>query len=79
MLRQYCEMGSEEAFGELTRRHVDLVYSAARRQVGYDEQLAQEVFSALARSAGSLGKRVVIGPWSYFGTARNSRVSRGRN
>ena len=59
LLRQFCETRSEEAFGELTRRHVDLVYSVAMRQVGYDEHLAkdvsQEVFYALARKACSLG------------------------
>jgi len=76
-LRQYAREGSEEAFARLVARYLPLVYSAALRQVGEDEQLAkdiaQAVFIALAHKAGSLCRREFIMGWLYT-TTRNIAV-----
>jgi len=73
LLRAYTEQRSEAAFGELVRRHVDLVYSAARRMV-CDSHLAEDVtqgtFVALARSAPQLTGRAVLSGWLHR-TAQN--------
>lgn len=69
LLQSYNQRHSEQAFSELVKRYMDLVYSAASRQVGHNPQLAQEVvqevFTALARKAGALRKEVVLSGWLY--------------
>jgi RNA polymerase sigma factor (sigma-70 family) len=69
LLRRYAEGKSEEAFAELVRRHLNLVYAVALRQVGGDAHLAQDVaqtvFTALARKAAALARRPVLGGWLY--------------
>ena len=69
LLLEYAENGKEEAFAELVRRHLGLVYQSALRQVGGDAHLAQDVaqsvFTDLARKAGSLGGRRVLAGWLY--------------
>jgi RNA polymerase sigma factor (sigma-70 family) len=72
LLREYTEERSEEAFAELVRRHLGLVYNAALRQVGGDAHLAQDVaqsvFADLARKAGALSGRAVLAGWLYTST-----------
>src|ERR1051325_4558911 len=69
LLKAYAETKSEEAFAELVHKHIDLIFSAALRQVGGDVHLAQDVtqsvFNDLARKAGSISARVVLAGWLY--------------
>lgn len=86
LLRRYAQTRSEEAFTELVRRHVNLVYSAALRQVGGDIHLAQDVaqtvFTDLARKAGSLARRESPTGWLYtsahFAAAKMARTENRR-
>jgi RNA polymerase sigma factor (sigma-70 family) len=69
LLQSYAKSRCEASFTELVKRYVDLVYSAALRQVGGDAHLAhdvtQSVFIDLARKAGSLSGRTVLAGWLY--------------
>ena len=69
LLRRYVEDRAENAFTEIVHRHLGLVYSTALRRVGRDAQLAedvaQKVFTDLARKAPSLRGRTTLGGWLY--------------
>ena len=86
LLGRYARTRSEDAFAELVRRHVNLVYSAALRQVNGDAHLAQDVaqtvFTDLARKAGSLARRESLTGWLYtsahFAAAKMVRTENRR-
>lgn len=72
LLRRYAEENSEAAFTALVQRHVNLVYSAALRQVGGDahhaHDVAQMVFTDLARKASRLSRHTALIGWLYTST-----------
>ena len=72
LLGRYAADQSEEAFAELTRRHVDLVYSAALRMVNGDVGSAQDVtqlvFTEAARQAKELARHPALVGWFYTTT-----------
>jgi len=73
LLQAYAGEGSEAAFSEIVRRHIDLVYSAAFRLLNnayLAEDVSQKVFLALAHNARQLTDRAVLAGWLHT-TARN--------
>ncbi|MEO6567605.1 MAG: sigma-70 family RNA polymerase sigma factor [Opitutaceae bacterium] len=72
LLNAYAGGKSEAAFTELVQRHLGLVYSAALRQVGGDPHRAQEVaqcvFTDLARKARSVANHPAVTGWLYTST-----------
>ncbi|HVY71658.1 MAG TPA: sigma-70 family RNA polymerase sigma factor [Verrucomicrobiae bacterium] len=68
LLQRYAEQGAEDAFTELVRRHLNLVWAAARRVTGNDElarDAAQEVFTDLARKARRLRPGTILAGWLH--------------
>jgi RNA polymerase sigma factor (sigma-70 family) len=86
LLRNYANTGSDQAFNQLVSRHFDLVYCSALRVVGGDAHLAQDVaqrvFTDLARKAGRLPQGLFLGGWLYkhacFTAANAVRTERRR-
>jgi RNA polymerase sigma factor (sigma-70 family) len=71
LLRRYAEENSQAAFTELVERRLGLVYSAALRRCGnahLASEVAQRVFTALARQAPKLTHHTVLTAWLYTAT-----------
>ena len=72
LLQRYTRDDSESAFEELVRRHINLIYSAALRQMDGDSHLAQDVtqsvFTDLARKAAKLTRHTSLTGWLYTST-----------
>ena len=84
LLRQFARGQSQDAFAEIVRRHLDLVYSAALRQVRSPqlaEDIAQSVFADLARVAATPSSpaggrdatsQTSLAPWLHAVTRRTA-------
>ncbi len=72
LLRQYARTRDDQAFAEVVRRNVDLVYSVARRLAGGDSHLAEDVtqgiFIDLARKAQALSQHPTLAGWLHRST-----------
>lgn len=72
LLAAYRQTGSESAFAELTRRHVNLVFGAALRKTGcreLAEEVVQQVFILLARKGRQgMTMRSTLAGWLYQAT-----------
>lgn len=68
LLRRYTQQGAEDAFRELVSRHLDLVWGVARRVTGdadLAKDVAQTVFTDLARKARSLSAQTSLPGWLH--------------
>jgi RNA polymerase sigma factor (sigma-70 family) len=64
LLRKFVTGGDQEAFGVIVRRHVDMVYASAARQLAdhaLAEDVTQAVFIVLARKAARVNGQMLPG------------------
>jgi len=88
LLGAYAGSGDPEAFKALVDRHINMVFSAARRQMTSQhdaEDVTQAVFIILARQAGKFDQHVILPAWLYRATlfachsARKAQTRRKRH
>ncbi len=75
LLSRYARENSQAAFAELVARYVNLVYSAARRQLRTTqlaEDITQAVFLDLARHAGEFSSAQPLAAWLHVVTRRTA-------
>ena len=75
LLARYTQHHAEDAFAEIVRRHLDLVHSAALRQVRSPqlaEEVAQSAFTDLAHNSAKLRPDTILTAWLYQVTRRTA-------
>src|SRR5213079_3353224 len=75
LLERYGREHAQDAFAALVSRHLDLVYSAALRQVRSPqlaEEVAQSVFTDLSRNIARLKPETRLSAWLYQVTRRTA-------
>jgi RNA polymerase sigma factor (sigma-70 family) len=75
LLARYARDRSEGAFTEIVRRHLNLVHSAALRQVRSPQladEVAQSVFIKLASQASRLAPNTILTAWLFQVTRREA-------
>lgn len=79
LLQEFARNGSQPAFAALVARHVNMVYSAARREVGdgLADDVTQAVFIVLVQKAARLREDVVLAGW-LFNVVRYAAASARR-
>lgn len=81
LLRRYATEGAESAFRELVDRYLGMVLGCAERATGNREtaqEVAQSVFTVLARKAGTIREGVPLGAWLHRATVYEASRSRHR-
>src|SRR6267378_2197115 len=86
LLREWTEKGNEEAFRSLVDKHLNLVYSVAKRRTSNPhqaEEVTQSVFIILARKAKSISHKAALAGWLYrttqYAVAQIVRAEARRN
>jgi RNA polymerase sigma factor (sigma-70 family) len=77
LVKAYAADGSEAAFRALARRHVDLVFATALRQLGdrgMAEEVTQNVFVVLARKAPRLAGTHTLACWLHRTTILEAKA-----
>ena len=75
LLQRYADDGSDAAFADLVERHLNLVYSVARRHVQSSqlaEDVAQSVFIELARHARRIKPGTPLVAWLHLVSRRTA-------
>jgi len=75
-LQQFARAGSQNAFHDLVRRHIDLVFGTALRKVGDvggAQEISQNVFTALARKAWRFAPDDSLPAWLHKTTLLESQ------
>ncbi len=77
LLRRHVEDRDESAFAEIVRQHLALVYNTALRRLNGDthhaHDVAQTVFTLLARKAPSLTRHPTLTGWLYTAAINSAR------